>query len=77
MTTQENLKELIQSQTNKKIADFTETTPLDVMPLDSLDWIEITMRIETEYDIDVPDRAAAGWCTVGDIVNYIDTHKRS
>lgn len=77
MTTQENLKELIQKQTNKKIADFTDTTPLDIMPLDSLDWIEITMRIETEYEIDVPDRAAAAWRTVGDIVNYIDTHKRS
>ena len=76
MTTEETLRNIIQSQTGKKIQDFERTTPIDVLPLDSLDWVEIVMRIEQEYVIDIPDRVADGWVTIGDIADYIESHTK-
>ena len=76
MTTEETLRNLIQSQTGNKLQSFERTTPIDVLPLDSLDWIEIVMRIEQEYVIDIPDRVAEGWVTIGDIVSYIESNTK-
>ncbi len=38
---------------------------------DSLDLTELTIALENEFDIDIPDKDAAGMLLVGDIVQYI------
>ncbi|MBD5185184.1 MAG: acyl carrier protein [Bacteroidales bacterium] len=43
---------------------------------DSLDAVEIIMEIESTFDIDVPDKVAQKLRTVGDIVTYIETHRK-
>lgn len=39
---------------------------------DSLDCVEITMAIEEEWSIDIPNETEDGWRTVQDILDYLD-----
>lgn len=44
---------------------------------DSLDIVELVMALEEEFDHDVPENSLADLRTVGDIVNYLTSHKDS
>ena len=39
---------------------------------DSLDILQLLMRIEDRYGITIPDEALAGFDTVADVVGYLD-----
>lgn len=39
---------------------------------DSLDVMEIIIRFEDEFEIEIPDRDADGFKRVGDVVEYIE-----
>ena len=39
---------------------------------DSLDILQLLMRIEDQYGIDIPDKALATFTTVADVVNYLE-----
>ena len=41
---------------------------------DSLDLVELTMELEEEFDVTVPDEVATNFRTVGDVVEYIAQH---
>ncbi len=41
---------------------------------DSLDQVELIMQYEEEFGIEIPDEAADGMKTVGDVVQYIEEH---
>ena len=43
---------------------------------DSLDLVEILVSLEDEFGITIPDEAIPSIVTVGDLVKYIDDHKR-
>ena len=40
---------------------------------DSLDILQLLMRIEDQYGIVIPDKALATFNTVGDVVKYLET----
>lgn len=42
---------------------------------DSLDTVELIMEFEKEFDIAIPDEDAQNIKTVGDAINYIESHK--
>lgn len=42
---------------------------------DSLDTVELMMGFEKEFDMQIPDEEAQTIKTVGDAINYIETHK--
>jgi acyl carrier protein len=44
---------------------------------DSLDIVELVMALEEEFDHDVPENSLADLRTVGDVVNYLTSHKDS
>ncbi|MEK7850364.1 MAG: acyl carrier protein [Deltaproteobacteria bacterium] len=44
---------------------------------DSLDTVELVMALEEEFDIEIPDEEAEKIKTVGDAVNYINTHAKA
>ena len=56
--------------------DENEVTPnarfIDDLGADSLDTVELVMRFEEEFGIEIPDDAAESIVTVGDAVKYID-----
>ena len=42
---------------------------------DSLDTVELMMGFEKEFDMTIPDEEAQTIKTVGDALNYIESHK--
>ncbi len=48
-----------------------ESNFVDDFGADSLDQVEIVMRFEEEFDIDIPDDLAEKIVTVKDIIDYI------
>jgi len=44
---------------------------------DSLDIVELVMAMEEEFEVEIPDEEAENIKTVGDAVNYINTHKKA
>ena len=42
---------------------------------DSLDTVELMMGFEKEFDMTMPDEEAQTIKTVGDAINYIESHK--
>ena len=43
---------------------------------DSLDILQLLMRVEDEYGIVIPDQELAGFKTVADVVNFLDKQKQ-
>ena len=41
---------------------------------DSLDTVELIMEFEKEFDMSIPDNEAEKIATVGDAINYIESH---
>ncbi|MCQ2299316.1 MAG: acyl carrier protein [Bacteroidales bacterium] len=42
---------------------------------DSLDTVELIMDLEKEFGVQIPDEDAEKIATVGDAINYIESHK--
>lgn len=42
---------------------------------DSLDVVELVMELEDEFDLEISDEDAEKILTVGDVLNYIESHK--
>lgn len=43
---------------------------------DSLDTVELIMELEKEFDVQIPDEEAEKIATVGDAVNFIESHQK-
>ena len=43
---------------------------------DSLDIVELVMAMEEEFEVEIPDEEAENIKSVGDAINYINTHKK-
>ncbi|NWQ44037.1 acyl carrier protein [Bacillus sp. EB106-08-02-XG196] len=76
MTTFEKLKPIISDQLGVKMENITPQSSFkDDFDADSLDMVDLTMEIEDEFAIEISDKVAATLQTVGDVVNYIETHR--
>ncbi len=53
-----------------------ESKLVDDLKADSLDVVELIMDLEQEFDLEIPDEALPKINTVGDIVAYIEEHKK-
>ena len=49
-----------------------ESHIIDDLGLDSLDTVDFVMKLEEEFDIEIPDGEAAEYRIVGDIADAID-----
>ncbi|PIS28608.1 MAG: acyl carrier protein [Candidatus Marinimicrobia bacterium CG08_land_8_20_14_0_20_45_22] len=50
-----------------------EASFIDDLGADSLDTVELIMKMEEKFGIEIPDEEAEKLKTVGDVVRYIDT----
>ena len=39
---------------------------------DSLDYVDLAVKLEKEFDIEIEDKAIDEWRTVQDVVDYVD-----
>ncbi|PTL82425.1 acyl carrier protein [Vitiosangium sp. GDMCC 1.1324] len=53
-----------------------ESSFIEDLGADSLDIVELVMAMEEEFEVEIPDEEAENIKTVGDAINYINTHKK-
>ena len=64
---------LISDATKIDIAKINlETSFVDDLNLDSLDIVELMMKMEDEFGVEIPEEDAEGLKTVNDIVTYLE-----
>jgi acyl carrier protein len=70
------VKRIIKEQLDVDDKDIKpEATFIDDLGADSLDTVELVMRFEEEFGIEIPDEDAEKIQSVRDAYNYIDQHK--
>lgn len=76
MSTFETVASMIAKQLRVDVKDITEDKRLvQDLKADSANIMVMIMDMEDAFDITVEDDVITSLRTVGDIVNYIDTHK--
>lgn len=50
-----------------------ESNLIDDLGADSLDVVELSMGLEEEFDLTIPDEQAEHMLTVGDLIAYLDS----
>ena len=74
--TEQKVIEIIAEHFNiDKSALSAETDLVREIHADSLDLVELIMAFEETFDLSIPDDAALGVRTIGDIVKCIDSMK--
>ncbi len=68
--------EIITEQLGVKAEQVTGNASfVDDLGADSLDTVELVMKLEEDFDIEIPDEDAEKIQTVQDAVEYIRTHR--
>ena len=71
----ERLQKILAEQFEIDEDDITLNSDLvDDLGADSLDFVDLVMSIEDEFEIEVPDEAIEEIRTVDDAVKYIEDH---
>jgi len=72
----ERVKEIIVDQLDVDESVVTkEASFTDDLEADSLDVVELIMELEDEFDMEIADEEAEKIVTVGDAVEYINSHQ--
>ncbi|MBI2822127.1 MAG: acyl carrier protein [Acidobacteria bacterium] len=72
---EERVKSIIMDQLQVSEAEVTPSASfVDDLGADSLDTVELVMKFEENFDIEIPDEDAEKIATVQDAVDYIKEH---
>ena len=75
-TVEQQVKKIVAEQLGVKEEEVTnDASFVDDLGADSLDTVELVMRFEEEFGIEIPDEDAEKIQSVRDAYNYIDQHK--
>ena len=47
------------------------TAPLDELGIDSLSMVDLLFKLESKFEVSIPDEALPGISTVGDLMNLV------
>lgn len=71
--TDEKVKEIVAEELGAEESEVIPTARfVEDLGADSLDVVELVMRFEEEFEIEIPDEDAEKITTVGEAINYID-----
>lgn len=69
------IREIIADETGAELDQVTREAGLVTdLGADSIEKIEIVMRLEEEFSVEIPDEAAESIHTVGDALDWLETH---
>ena len=72
----EQIKEMIVEELGVEESQVTESVSFkDDLGADSLDLLELVMRIEDEFGVKIPTEDLETIQTVGDVLKYIESHQ--
>ena len=75
---QEKIKQIIVDDLGVDEAEVTENARfIEDLGADSLDLVELVMRFEEEFDIEIPDEDAEKIQAVRDAYAYVEQHKQA
>ncbi len=70
----EKVKEILVDQLDVDEGSITANSfIIEDLGADSLDIVDIVMRLEEEFDVEVPDEEIETMKTVGDIVHFLES----
>jgi len=74
MSNFEKVQEIVAEKLGVEKSKITmEASFIDDLGADSLDTVELIMKMEEDFGIEIPDEDAEKLKTVGDVVNYLDS----
>ena len=74
--TQEKIKQIVVDELGVDEAEVTENARfIEDLGADSLDLVELVMRFEEEFDIEIPDEDAEKIQAVRDAYAYVEQHQ--
>ena len=74
---EQRVKKIVAEQLGVNEAEIkNESSFVDDLGADSLDTVELVMRFEEEFGIEIPDEDAEKIQSVRDAYNYIEQHKK-
>jgi acyl carrier protein len=77
MSVEQRVREIVAEQLERDVNEVTNTASfIDDLGADSLDIVEMVMKMEEEFGIEIPDEEAEKIKTVNDVIQYITTHKK-
>ncbi len=77
MPVEQRVREIVAEQLERDVNEVTNMASfIDDLGADSLDIVELVMKMEEEFGIEIPDEEAEKIKTVNDVVQYITTHKK-
>ena len=77
MPVEQRVREIVAEQLERDVNEVTNTASfIDDLGADSLDIVELVMKMEEEFGIEIPDEEAEKIKTVNDVIQYIQTHKK-
>ena len=75
---QDKVMQIVSEQMSVDKDELTrETSFVNDLNADSLDTVELVMELEDEFDLTIPDEEAEKLKTVGNAMDYIQTHLES
>lgn len=77
MELQDKVVKLVSEATKVETANINAGTSfVDDLNLDSLDMVEMMMKMEDEFGIEIPEEETENLKTVKDVVSYLESNKQ-
>lgn len=74
--TGEKVREIIADELGVEKEKVTDDAAfVEDLGADSLDTVELVMRFEEEFEVEIPDEDAEKMLTVGDAIRYLGRHR--
>ncbi len=76
MSVEEKVKEIIAKELSVKLEEVVpDASFVDTLGADSLDLVELIMKLEDEFGTDISDEDAEQITTVKDAIKFIEDHQ--
>ncbi len=74
--TADKVREVIADELGVELEKVTdEASFVEDLGADSLDTVELVMRFEEEFEVEIPDQDAENMQTVGNAIEYLSKHQ--